>query len=237
MQLRNASEKHKKASVGTGRRCTPGGLAREFLRAGMNNQRQHGYDAVDLGALDHDGRYRLLTGSVVPRPIALVTSIGSNGVLNAAPFSQFIIITYDPPMLGFVVHQGPNGLKDTLNNVRDSREFVINIVSESMAVQVQRCAEPFPPSVSEPAEVGFLTIPSLTIRPARIADSLVQFECRLQSTVDFGDPVATLVVGEISVAHLSRTVVDGRRINHAALDPLGRIAGRSYCRTREVVHV
>src|SRR5882757_891475 len=158
----------------------------------MGDPQDPGYKAVDLKGLDHEGRYRLLTGSVVPRPIALVTSVGSSGILNAAPFSQFIIITYDPPMLGFVVHQGPNGLKDTLNNVRDSREFVINTVCEKMAAQVQRCAEPFPPSVSEPAEVGFLTIPSLTIRPARIADSLVQFECQLQSTVHFGDPVATL---------------------------------------------
>jgi flavin reductase (DIM6/NTAB) family NADH-FMN oxidoreductase RutF len=195
------------------------------------------YDAVDLCALDHGGRYRFLTSTVVPRPIALVTSINSSGVLNAAPFSQFIIITYDPPLLGFVVHQGPDGVKDTLKNVRESREFVINTVSEKMAVKVQRCAEPFPPSVSEPAEVGLLTIPSLTVRPERIADSLVQFECRLHSTVDFGDPIATLVVGEISLAHVSHTVVDGRRINHAALDPLGRIAGRSYCRTRDVVHV
>jgi flavin reductase (DIM6/NTAB) family NADH-FMN oxidoreductase RutF len=195
------------------------------------------YEVVDLKRLDHDGRYRFLTASVVPRPIALVTSIGSKGVLNAAPFSQFIIITYDPPMLGFVVHQGPNGLKDTLNNIRETGEFVVNTVSETMAAQVQRCAEPFSPLVSEVTEAGFDTVPSLVITPARIAQSLVQFECRLHSTVDFGDPVATLVVGDVVMAHVERSVVDGRKINHMALKPLGRIAGRSYCKTSEVVHV
>ena len=203
----------------------------------MRDPQDTGYKAVDLNGLSHEGRYRFLTGSVVPRPIALVTSVGSNGVLNAAPFSQFIIITYDPPMLGFVVHQGPNGLKDTLKNVRETGEFVINTVSEAMAAQVQRCAEPFPPSISEVREAGFDTIPSLTVTPARIAQSLVQFECKLHSTVDFGDPVATLIVGNVVMAHVERRVVDGRRINHAALNPLGRIAGRSYCKTREVVYV
>lgn len=203
----------------------------------MRDPQYPGYKAVDLNGLDHEGRYRFLTGSVVPRPIALVTSVGSNGILNAAPFSQFIIITYDPPMLGFVVHQGPNGLKDTLNNVRETGEFVINTVSEAMAAQVQRCAEPFPPSISEVSEAGFDTIPSLTVAPARIAQSLVQFECKLHSMVDFGDPVATLIVGDVVMAHIEHSVVDGRRINHAALNPLGRIAGRSYCKTREVVHV
>src|SRR5258708_20375763 len=88
------------------------------------------YKAVDLNGLDHDGRYRFLTGSVVPRPIALVTSLGSNGILNAAPFSQFIIITYDPPMLGFVVHHGPNGLKDTLKNLRHPPACVINTLPQ-----------------------------------------------------------------------------------------------------------
>jgi flavin reductase (DIM6/NTAB) family NADH-FMN oxidoreductase RutF len=106
-----------------------------------------------------------------------------------------------------------------------------------MAAQVQRCAEPFPPFVSEVTEAGFSTIPSLAIAPARIGQSLVQFECKLHSTVDFGDPVATLVVGDVVMAHIESRVVDGRRINHAALNPLGRIAGRSYCKTREVVHV
>ena len=209
----------------------------ESFGLAMGDLQDPEYKAVDLNGLDHDGRYRFLTGSVVPRPIALVTTLGSNGILNAAPFSQFVIITYDPPMLGFVVHQGPNGLKDTLNNVRQRGEFVINTVSEAMAAQVQRCAEPFPPFVSEVREAGFGTIPSLVIAPARIAQSLVQFECKLHSTVDFGDPVATLVVGDVVMAHIEHSVVDGRRINHAALNPLGRIAGRSYCKTREVVHV
>lgn len=207
-----------------------------------------GYDSLDLDQFSEDSRYKFLTGSVVPRPIALVTTLSETGVLNAAPFSQFVIISVSPPLLGIVAHDAaeqqvfaaaPGAYKDTVRNILANREFVINTVSESMALQVQECAHPFPPDVSEVATVGFHTLPSEVVEPPRIAESKIQFECRLHRTVPFGDDHSktTLVVGEIVRVHCAEGVLDGHRVLHNVLQPLGRIAGRNYCRTEDVVSV
>jgi flavin reductase (DIM6/NTAB) family NADH-FMN oxidoreductase RutF len=100
-----------------------------------------------------------MMGTVIPLPIALVTSLSSDGVLNAAPFSQFVVVSVTPPLLGFVAHEAEHGLKDTVRNILESEEYVINTVTEPMAAQVQVCSKSFPPSVSEVAEVGFHTLP------------------------------------------------------------------------------
>jgi flavin reductase (DIM6/NTAB) family NADH-FMN oxidoreductase RutF len=206
------------------------------------------YESLDLHAFSEESRHKFLTASVVPRPIALVTSIGKNGVLNAAPFSQFVIISVTPPLLGFVAHDAtevqsfaasPGAYKDTVRNVLASGEFVINSVSEGMAAQVQECSVAYPSDVSEVERVGFHTIASVKVAPARIAESRIQFECRLHRTVQFGGASSktTLVVGEVVVAHCAKGLVSGHRVDHVKLDPLGRVAGRAYCRTRDLLVV
>ena len=206
------------------------------------------FESVDLHEFNEDNRYKFLMGTVVPRPIALVTSLGENGVLNAAPFSQFVVISVSPPLLGIVAHDAtnvalfaasPGTYKDTVRNILATKEFVINGVTESMALQVQECAHPFPPDVSEVEKVGFQTVPSELVAPPRINESLVQFECRLHRTVSFGDETSktTLVVGEVVKVHCAHGLVAGHRVDHQKLKPLGRIAGRSYCRTHDVVEV
>jgi len=206
------------------------------------------FESLDLDEFTEDSRYKFLMGTVVPRPIALVTSLGENGVLNAAPFSQFVVISVSPPLLGIVAHDAtnvslfaasPGSYKDTVRNILATKEFVINGVTESMALQVQECAFPFPPDVSEVEKVGFHTVPSELVAPARISESMVQFECRLHRTVSFGEDTSktTLVVGEVVKVHCASGLVAGHRVDHQKLKPLGRIAGRSYCRTNDVVEV
>jgi flavin reductase (DIM6/NTAB) family NADH-FMN oxidoreductase RutF len=191
------------------------------------------YSQLDISKFDEAERYKFMMGAVIPRPIALVTSLSRSGVLNAAPFSQFVVIAVTPPLLGFVAHESERGLKDTINNVLESGEYVINTVAEPMARQVQICADNFPPSVSEVAEAGFHTLPSIFVRPSRIAESPVHFECRLHRRVEFGHKGANanLIVGEIIAVHCADGVVTGHRVSHQAMNSLGRIAGRSYCRT------
>lgn len=193
------------------------------------------YDRLDPGALDYDQRYKFLTAAVVPRPIALVTSVGSTGVVNAAPYSQFVIIAVEPPLLGIVAGQGPRGDKDTLVNIRARGEYVINTVSEPLAEKVQQCAIPYPPDVSEVDMVGFDLEPSVIVSAPRIRQSRLQFECRLHRIVEFGVRTSTLIVGEVVMAHAAPGVLSGHRIEHTALEPLGRIGGRRYCRTNEVI--
>jgi flavin reductase (DIM6/NTAB) family NADH-FMN oxidoreductase RutF len=191
------------------------------------------YSQLDISQFGEADRYKFMMGTVIPRPIALVTSLSRNGVLNAAPFSQFVVISVTPPLLGFVAHEGEHGLKDTVRNVIESGEYVINTVAEPMAKQVQICSDNFPSSVSEVAEVGFHTLPSAIVRPDRIAESPVHFECRLHRRVEFGHEGSrtNLIVGKIVAVHCADSVVTGHRVSHQAMNALGRIAGRSYCRT------
>jgi flavin reductase (DIM6/NTAB) family NADH-FMN oxidoreductase RutF len=133
----------------------------------------------------------------------------------------------------------PGIYKDTVRNIMANGEFVINSVTETMALQVQECAFAFPPDASEVDQVGFHRIPSVKVAPARIAESPIQFECRLHRLVPFGgeNSKTTLVAGEVAIAHCADGLLSGHRIDHNMLKPLGRIAGRSYCRTGDVIQV
>ena len=193
------------------------------------------YDQLDPSTLNYERRYKFLTGSVVPRPIALVTTLSETGLVNAAPYSQFIIIAVDPPLLGIVAGQGAQGDKDTLRHIRARGEYVINTVPEGLAHQVQTCAEPVPPEVSEVDLAGLHLAPSSRVAPPRIRESKLQVECRLHRMVDFGIRKSTLIVGEVVLVHAAPGVLNGHRVEHALLTPLGRIGGRRYCRTHEVI--
>jgi flavin reductase (DIM6/NTAB) family NADH-FMN oxidoreductase RutF len=197
------------------------------------------YLSLDILTYSEEDRYKFLMGTVIPRPIALVTSLNEDGVLNAAPFSQFVVISVSPPLLAFVAKERTDGLKDTVRNVLASGEFVINTVTERMAEQVQQCSNDYPPPVSEVELVGFHPIPSSIVRPSRIAESPVQFECRLHRTVEFGKlgSQANLCVGEVLLVHYAEGVVSGHRVKHEMMNALGRIAGRSYIRTRDRLDV
>jgi len=129
------------------------------------------YSQLDISQFDEADRYKFMMGTVIPRPIALVTSLSRDGVLNAAPFSQFVVISVTPPLLGFGAHEGEHGLKDKVLNVIESGEYVINTVAEPTAKQVQICSENFPPSVSEVAGVGFHTLPASASRRSKHSDA------------------------------------------------------------------
>ena len=197
------------------------------------------YSQLDISNFSEAERYKFMMGTVIPRPIALVTSLSRDGVLNAAPFSQFVVISVTPPLLGFVAHEAEHGLKDTVRNILESEEYVINTVTEPMAAQVQVCSKSFPPSVSEVAEVGFHTLSSSFVRASRITESPVNFECRLRRTIQFSHQGSHthLIVGEIIATHCAYGVVSGHRVAHQAMNSLGWIAGRSYCRTGDKFNV
>lgn len=192
------------------------------------------FEEIALDGLAFSDRYKLFTGSVVPRPIALVSSLAVTGEVNLAPFSSFVIASVEDGLLAFSV--GPSEIdKHTLTNVRRTREFVINTVSESLAGPVQLCAEDFPPDVSEAAEAGLHVIPSKRIRTPRIAESPIQFECGLHRIVRFGQ--SHLVVGHVLVMHARTGLVRDYKVDLGNYAPLGRIAGRSYCRVTDILTV
>ena len=193
------------------------------------------YETVPFEAFSPQDRYKFICATVVPRPIALVTSTSERGAVNAAPFSQFIILSSTPIILGIVAGRyADDSFKDTQNNILRNGEYVINTVSEEMAEITQLCAFPFVEAESEPQVLGLETASSRVVATPRLALAPVAFECRLSRTERFGS-TATLIAGEVVAIQARPGLVSGHRVDHSGLNPLGRIAGRSYCRTNEVL--
>lgn len=199
--------------------------------------RNNVYDQIDLATLSGTERYKILTGAVIPRPIAFVTSIAPNGGFNAAPFSQFIILAVDPSLLGVSIGPRSMGLKDTLVNVQRNREFVINMVPEDLARTVQDSSEEHPADVSEVELLGLETVPSVRVASPRIARSKIQFECKLDRIVKFGDAPNRLVVGKVVMMHVRQGLLSDFKIDTRAYAPLARIGGRNYVRLGEIIPV
>jgi flavin reductase (DIM6/NTAB) family NADH-FMN oxidoreductase RutF len=180
-------------------------------------------------------RYKLLGGLVVPRPIALVTTRDRDGRDNAAPFSFFNVLAEEPPLI--VLGLGVNasgGAKDTTNNIRDSGDFVVNLVDEQIAEAMNLCAIDVPPGVSEVDLAGFTLLPSEVVAPGRIAEAPVSMECTRYVTLQPG-PERYLLLGEVRVLHVQDGLVDPAtlRVDSDAYTPIGRLFGGGYVRTRD----
>lgn len=192
------------------------------------------FETIELDRLEDLQRYKLFMGSVVPRPIAFVSSLGPNGVVNAAPFSSLVSLSAVSSLIGFSIDKGKRGEKDTLKNIRAHGEFVINTVPRALAHQVQKCGEPFAPEVSELDQVGLTTEPSHVIKTPRIAETNIQFECRLHSLTDF--EAGILVAGRVVMMHARRGIVADHKVGLSAYSPLGRIGGRAYCEIGTIIN-
>jgi flavin reductase (DIM6/NTAB) family NADH-FMN oxidoreductase RutF len=191
--------------------------------------------AVDPASLTRLEQYKLLTGVVVPRPIALVTTLGPAG-LNAAPFSFFNAIGADPPMIMFSVGRRSNGMKDTIRNIEATNEFVVHIVDVALREKMNICGTDYGPGVNELEEAGFRTAPSVRVGPPRIIDCPVQLECRTLQMLTMGH--YDVVFGEVVYFHFRPGVIDDRlHTNVANLDPLGRLSGPAFLRVTETINM
>ena len=180
----------------------------------------------DAATLDWQSQYKLLIGSITPRPIALVTTLGSRGP-NAAPFSFFNGVGTDPAMLMFSVGAREGGAKDTIANILEIPEFVVHIVSDAIKEKMNVCAIDYPRGVNEIAEAGFTALASKKVRPPRIAEAPVAFECRLLQKLELGRAPYHVVIGEIVYYHFHEGIVDERfHVDVGKIDPIGRLAGR-----------
>ncbi|MGB3203127.1 MAG: flavin reductase family protein [Nodosilinea sp.] len=191
---------------------------------------------IDPELLDPSTRYKLLIGSVVPRPIAFVSSLSPQGVVNLAPFSYFNAVGHKPLALMFSVSRKPDGSdKDTLRNVRPpseggTGEYVINLAIESYAHQVAECAEPLAYGESEFDYVNLSPAPSRVVEPPRVAESPVAFECRTLHIVPVGE--FSMVIGQVVHLFVRDDVLqENSRIDTDKLGAIGRMAGYEYCRT------
>jgi flavin reductase (DIM6/NTAB) family NADH-FMN oxidoreductase RutF len=189
---------------------------------------------IDPATLQERDQYKLMTGSIVPRPIALVTTLGPVGP-NAAPFSLFNMVGTAPPLLMFSAgNQGDGSEKDTLQNLRQLPEFVVHICNEAIAERMNICSTDFPRGVNEIEKAGFTTVPSMKVRPPRIKEAPVQMECRVVRIVDFGTR-HHVVFGEVVMFHYHDGIVNERgHVSLAKLNPIGRLSGSHYTRVSDL---
>lgn len=186
----------------------------------------------DPNEYDRKAVYKLLTGSVVPRPIAWVSSIDADEQPNLAPFSYFNIACSDPPMLLFCPQHRPDTTrKDTLHNVEQTGEFVIHIVSQELAHVMNQTSAEYPSGMNEFEQAAIRQVPSLRVKPPRVADAKIAFECRVeQITRVGGETGGAVVIGHVLLVHLADDVWDDGYIVLDALKPVGRLAGSGYAR-------
>ena len=178
--------------------------------------------------------YKLLIGSVVPRPIAFVSTVSTDGVYNLAPFSFFNVICAEPPTVCFSTgFRIPS--KDTLANVKATGEFVVNIVSEEIAEQMNLCSGEYPHGVSEFEVSGLTPVASDLVKPPYVGESRVNMECKLVQTVEISTRPrgGTLIIGEVVRFHIDESIIDNFRVDPDKLRAIGRMGGNGYTRTRD----
>ena len=198
---------------------------------------------VSPSDLLHNELYSILLNSVAPRPIAWVSTVSASGQLNLAPFSFFNVVCVDPPLLAFApglrrpkqpeVSHGE--AKDTLRNIRETREFVVNIVTYELREAMNLTSGEYGAEVNEFELVKLTPQPSKIVRPPRVAESPVSFECKLHQILDFS-PVPTsssLVIGEIVSIHMDEAHIQDGKLDRNSLDLIGRMGGMQYTRTTQ----
>lgn len=188
--------------------------------------------------MQHHDIYKMLTGSIVPRPIAWVSTVNPAGGYNLAPYSFFTAVCPSPPLVVFcpTIRNTDGNEKDTLRYIRENGEYVINIVTEATAEAMNITSQETPSDIDETILAALKTLPSSVVKAPRIAASPIHFECKLREIIKLGDTVGSgsMVLGEIVRFHVTDEVYLGNyKINHDALQAVGRLAGMEYSTTRE----
>lgn len=191
-------------------------------------------DRFDFGKLGARDRYKLLIGSVVPRPIAWVTTVDENGTPNAAPFSFFNCLSSDPAILALGVENYEDmRFKDTGRNIRVTEEFTVNIVGYDNLEAMNVTAVPFAPGINEIEAAGLTMIPGEFVSCPQIAEAPIRLECRKHVTLNIGKS-REIILGEVLGMHARPGLVNDRyHVDAAALDALGRMGGHGYCRSSQ----
>jgi flavin reductase (DIM6/NTAB) family NADH-FMN oxidoreductase RutF len=189
-------------------------------------------DPAELGA---EKAYRLLTGIVVPRPIAWVTSQSRAGTINLAPFSAFTFVSPKPPMLAISVGRKGNIYKDTAHNILATEEYVIHIADSPLMNAVHESSVEHPSDVSEVEHLQLETVASERIKVPRLAAPPVAMECRFHQCLEFGETKSRLIVGEVVMFHIRDGLLNNGKVETAALDPIARIGGPRYARLGDIV--
>ena len=187
---------------------------------------------IDFAEITAYQRYKLMASLIVPRPIALVTTIGAEGVVNAAPFSMFNMVGEDPPVVMLSINRLQDGhLKDTAANILANQQFVVHITDEAMVEKMHACGESYPPHINELEVVGLTALPAHGVATARIAEAPVAFECVLYETLETASRY--VFIGEVKWLSVRDGLVDTQawRVNLQNYHPVARFGASFYLRS------
>lgn len=189
---------------------------------------------IDFSAITEYQRYKLMASLIVPRPIALITTINAQGVVNASPFSMFNMLGEEPPLIMVSINRLKDGrLKDTAANIVANGEFVVHMCDEAMTEQMDRCGHALPPDQSEIDYVGFTTLASTKVRPPRITEAPVAFECVLHEKLETES--RQIFLGRVLSLHARNELIDTEhwRVRLQSYHPVGRFGASFYTRCRD----
>ena len=188
---------------------------------------------LEPGSISPSAMYHFMISFVVPRPIAFISTVNAAGRRNLAPFSYFNAISSDPPLIGISILNRRDDPKDTLRNIRDTGEFVVNLVNEPLLAPMVETSGEWPAETDEFEKAGLAAAASDRVRPPRVATSPVAMECRLFQEIALGG--AAFVVGEVLRVHVADDILTDGRVDVTKLRPVGRLGGEGYCVVRDVI--
>ncbi|ETP69858.1 hypothetical protein G159_04865 [Planococcus glaciei CHR43] len=195
--------------------------------------------AIDPKQNTERENYKLLIGSIIPRPIAFVTTQSEVGIVNGAPFSYFNIVSSNPPMVSLAIQRPKGELKDTARNIYGNGEFVVHIVDSENVAKINETAASLPPSKSEVESANLTLIPSAAISVPGINESKVRMECRLVQAIPLGGDGSgsDLFIGEVVRFHVEEAIYENGRIDPRGLDAVSRLAGANYAVIGEIFSI
>ncbi|MEK4423843.1 flavin reductase family protein [Solibacillus sp. FSL K6-1523] len=190
--------------------------------------------AIDPNELTERDNYKFLIGSIIPRPIALITSMSEDGVVNAAPFSFFNIVSSNPPMISVSIQRKQGKMKDTARNIKGNQQFVVHIVDTNNVEKVNGTAANLAPEESEVEKVGLTLVDSTTIRVPGIKEAKVRIECELETALELGGDGESkgcdLIIGKVTHYHIEESIYEDGRIDPIGLAAISRLAGNDYAK-------
>lgn len=185
--------------------------------------------------LNPEQTYRLMSGIIVPRPIAWISTINASGVVNLAPFSCYTFVSNQPPMVGINIGRKAGERKDTGRNIIENGHFVVNIADETLLDPLHESAQEHPPEISEAELLGLEVLAGEAIATPRLAAAPISLECRLHSVTPFGNTGAEFFVGEVVMFHIRDGLMQDGKIDTGRLRPICRIGGPNYASLGEII--
>lgn len=201
----------------------------------MNSLSPASHTHFDFSELSGRDKYKLITGTVIPRPIALVTTVDENGVVNAAPFSFFNALSGDPAIVAIgVENKADMSFKDTGHNVRMTEQFTVNIVDQAMIDAMNICAVPFPSDVDELDLAGLTQVPGVHVNCPRILEAPAALECKRYITLEIGKS-REIILGEVVGVFIRKDCVNplNKHVDQKRMDAVGRLGGHDYSTIRD----